>query len=137
MDSKKSIPPIVEEHQNVSTEKIVNKDGTVTTSETTTTMKKTTKINYDAAVEAKTFVYETDKSESKYYKALELKNEVAIFITDKGNRPMEIISLKSFEKIMNMMETSYKIGYDIVVYSIYSMDKPRQNELGSISRIFS
>ena len=26
MDSKKSIPPIVEEHQNVSTEKIVNKD---------------------------------------------------------------------------------------------------------------
>ena len=123
MDSKKSIPPIVEEHQNVSTEKIVNKDGTVTTSETTTTMKKTTKINYDAAVEAKTFVYETDKSETKYYKALELKNEVAIFITDKGNRPMEIISLKSFEKIMNMMETSYKIGYDIVVYSIYSMEE--------------
>ena len=58
-------------------------------------MKKTTKINYDAAVEANTFVYETDKSETKYYKALELKNEVAIFITDKGNRPMEIISLKT------------------------------------------
>ena len=123
MEVKSSIPDKVEEHHNVTTEHHVNEDGTTTTSEVTTTMKKTTKINYDAAVDAKTFVYETDKAETKYFKALELKNEVAIFITDKGNRPVDIIELKSFEKIMNMVGTSYKVGYDMVVYSIYSMEE--------------
>ena len=123
MEVKSSIPDKVEEHHNVTTEQHVNEDGTTTSSEVTTTMKKTTKINYDAAVDAKTFVYETDKAETKYFKALELKNEVAIFITDKGNRPVDIIELKSFEKIMNMVGTSYKVGYDMVVYSIYSMEE--------------
>ena len=100
-----------------------NPDGSITATETTTTLKKTTKIDYDAIDKTEAVVVQTEVGDMRYINALKKKDEVAVFMDSKGHYPVETIQLDSFERILKLLGKGLKDGFDLVVYCIYSMEE--------------
>jgi hypothetical protein len=102
-----------------------NPDGSITATETTTTIKKTTKIDYDAIDKTEAIVVQTEVGDMRYINALRKKDEVVVFMDSKGHYPVETIQLESFERILKLLGKELKDGFDLVVYCIYSMEEIR------------
>ena len=100
-----------------------NPDGSITATETTTTIKKTTKIDYDAIDKTEAIVVQTEVGDMRYINALRKKDEVVVFMDSKGHYPVETIQLESFERILKLLGKELKDGFDLVVYCIYSMEE--------------
>ena len=100
-----------------------NPDGSITATETTTTVKKTTKIDYDAIDKTEAIVVQTEVGDLRYINALKKKDEVVVFMDSKGHYPVETIQLESFERILKLLGKELKDGFDLVVYCIYSMEE--------------
>ena len=99
-----------------------NRNRNITTSsENILTTIQTNEINIENSTVIGTKLVETDNNDLRYLKAIKKKGEIAIL---KGeNQLIEIIKLKSFEKILKLIGTKLKEFYYDISFGIYSCEE--------------
>ena len=87
----------------------------------TLTKKQTNEINVENSTIIGTKLVETDNNDERYLKAIKQKGEIAIL---KGeNQLIEIIKLKTLEKILNLLGVELKEFYYDISFGIYSCEE--------------
>ena len=98
-----------------------NCKGNIITSENILTTIQINEINIENSTVIGTKLVETDNNDQRYLKAIKQKGEIAIL---KGeNKLIEIIKLKSLEKILKLIGTKLKEFYYDISFGIYSCEE--------------
>ena len=97
-----------------------NRNITISSEKILTTIQ-TNEINIENSTIIGTKLVETNNNDQRYLKAIKKKGEIVIL---KGeNQLIEIIKLKSFEKILKLMGTKLKEFYYDISFGIYSCEE--------------